>query len=1267
MREDTGLSTGSMSHSNSSTSRKKGHTRQLLDTVQGAEAAAGRRKPGAQRPKADKSSHARPLDQDLTPAGSIHFYLHLSTAASLLRIHSLSPPPAAPHDDTQAGDACASGLPAMSSDPLASLYWPPDVARYNMEALLFLSSAWLRTACVLSALFWVAFRAYQVLSQPVEKLVQVLGLEVPVAPLVSLAGIKADGILLHWKPPDQRTSVLKYVIRINGIDIGDISPQETSITIENLQPNHHYTVRIVTLNSSNFQAPSIPIRLRTLPATSDQFYGSNPPKDAHSPSNDEDFTPTPIIRPNKSLVDVVPPFVAPAMTREHSNSTSRMRRPDTGRRNSPASQTLDQARSALEATDVTDSIKQLTEKLDSLRRELDDMEKQIQDEDQDFLSQKSALVEKRDEKKAALKEKEDASRDLRKEVATLERQNASAQTRRAQQEKLLRQKEAERNKLKEDVARWTREAVELHDVAEGIKTERVEYESAAEQRIQAVKDKYNEELLANKSLEDVIREKGIQIKALEEERKTLEESQEGGEAPDGPDHAEREEDNRWRMTLGLLQQQYAHAWTLFTEAERASHEANSRLQFLQQRRMSQPQMFSSPPVPEMGPVRRNSQRARPLSMREGLLAAATGGFVHTSSAPFNSIPTTASPPFASVTPYFNPVNGMAIPPPRTHNNSFSQADFESLTGGAPMSPTAGALLPAGLFGDDLGLTDAEDEDDLGLPQAPSLEPSPNMRNVLPGLGAPGTLEQTQAPSSPVSPQSRSPSNFASPRESAGELQHFPNTDNIDSDRRSIRSTSSSFKINPQASRFGGLFGLNRQRGKTFSDEGPALGSLKPSQSQSLPRQEHGVDAPGSSRRRGSHSEGAWYDSFIRTKTQPVESSSSPNHVATRKRPFNMFGTKADPWLTSMLGFEKPPSPRQGSTKSGEGMALPRPSTESQTRFGWSVDAFGARSSPLGVDWSVNNTNTTSWSRLPSRRPSVQYGSTTNLVSEDLHGDLLEFPSTKSPTQAPIGTRPQSSASHMPNANQLPPVPATPPKLNPTAASFTIPLLGKKSEEDKAEKVKKAAEKAAEKEARRVEKAEKKGEKEKKAKAEKAEKAARKEQEKLLASDASITSESRDATSPHDARMSISTADVSETSPRESLERRVSHTPSEQTGSVGKESFMQKLTRKGSTNHILAFGKKNTLFSKNKASDTPGTPDEMGEDGGFLSAGRGSDSVGNSPNIGTPKDKTSGLSWSSIKRIGKKDKTPSLHESVTSEATGDEDEAADAVEGLGLRT
>lgn len=1033
------------------------------------------------------------------------------------------------------------------------------------------------------------------------------------------------------------------------------------MTIENLQPDHHYVIRIVTLNSASFQAPSLPIRLKTLTADSEQFYGSAPPKESRDSGHDDEYTPTPIIRPNKNLVDImVPPLVAPVMAREHSNSTSRARRSETGRRNSPASQTIEQAKSAQEAAASMESIKQLTEKLDSLRRELDDMERQIQDEEEEFQTQKAILVEKRDEKKAALKEKEDASRDLRKEVASLERANASAQTRRTQQERLLRQKEAERKKLKDDVARWAREAGELRAAAERIQTERTEYESASETRIKEMKDKYAEDIQTNKSLEEVIREKGTQIKALEEERKKLEEGEEGADAQEGSENAEADEDKRWLITLPSLQQRYAQAWALFTEAERANHEASARLQYLQQRRMSQPQLMSGISQ-EFVLTRRNSQRSRPLSMREPLTSAIPGGFVHSTAAPFNGGITTTSPSFASATPYFNPVNGMAIPPPSAQASSFSQAEIDSLTGGAPMSPTAGALLPSGLFGDDTGLTDAEDEDDPGPPQPPP-DPSPNLRNVLPGLGAPGTLDQIQSPSSPVSVQSRSPSAFASPRDSAGQLAYYPNNENVvDSDKRSIRSTSSSFKNLPQTTRFGGLFGLSRQRGKTL-DQGPPLGSLKLSQSQSLPRQDiDGLDPIGSQRRRGSHSGGAWYDAFMRTKTQPVESSSNPKHVATRKRAFNMFGTKGDPWLTSALGLgDRPSSPRQGSTQSGEANVLPRPSTESQTRFGWSVDAFGARSSPLGVDWSMNNNNSTSWSRMPSRRPSMQHGSSASLLNEGLlHGDIPDFPSTtRSPTQAPIGTRPQSSASFIPP----PPVPPTPPKqLNPTAAAFTsIFTRGKETDEDKAEKAHKAAEKAAEKEAKRAERKEEKG-KEKKAKAEKADKASRKEKEKLLASEVAAHDSGKDTGSPLDPRRSrdnrsISTADISDASPRESLERSISQTTSESQppGAFGKETFMQKLSRKSSTSQFLQFGKaKSSLFSK-KPSEVV-TPDEMDEDAGALLA-RSTDSPGASPSIGTPKDKSSALSWSSIKRIGKRgDKTPSLHESIASEATGDEDD------------
>ncbi|KAF2476114.1 uncharacterized protein BDR25DRAFT_300911 [Lindgomyces ingoldianus] len=1146
----------------------------------------------------------------------------------------------------------------MLSQPHSALYWHPHVTHYNMEAFVFVSSGWLKTFFVLSALFWVAYRGYQVLSKPVEELVALLGLEVPVAPIVSLAGIRADGVLLHWKPPDARASVLKYVIRINGIDIGDVSPQETSVTIENLQPDHHYLIRIVTLNSANFQAPSIPIRLRTLPASSEQFYNTVPHKEADDGGDDDEYTPTPIIRPNKNLVDIIiPPVAAPPMAREHSNSTSRVRRVEIGRRNSPASQTADQARSAKEEADSMESIKQLTERLDSLRREIDDMEKQIKEEEDEFRASKVSLLEKRDEKKAALKEKEDASRDLRKEVASLERHNTAAQTRRTQQERVLRQKEAERKKLKDDMARWGREAGDLRAAVERIGKERTNLEATSEQKIQALKDKHADEIQTNKSLEEVIREKGTQIKALEEERKKLEEGEEGGDTQDGPDNAEKEEDRQWVLTLNALQQRYAQAWSLFTEAERASQEASNRLTFLQQRRLSQPQMFNNPPPPELVPGRRNSHRSRPVSMREPLTSAAPGGFVHSTAPPFNASISSVSPTFPNATPYFNINNGMALPPPRNNLNisSFPQAEMEILTGGAPMSPTAGALLPSGLFENDTGTTDTEDEDDPGPPQAPS-NPSPNLRNVLPGLGAPGTLDQVQSPSSPVSIQSRSPSVFASPRDSAGQLAYYPTNENqtlVDSDKRSVRSTSSSFITNAQTTRFGNIFGLNRQRGKTFSDQGPPLGSLKAAQSQSLPRQEaSGLDPIGSSRRRGSHSGGAWYDAFVRTsKTQPVESSHSPKHVATRKRPFNMFGSKGDPWLTAALGMDRPSSPRQDSSKSSDLNLLPRPSTESQTLFGWPVDKFGARGSPLGADWSTGNP--TSWSRMPSRRPSMQHGSTVSLVHEDLLlGDTPDFPSTtRSPTQAPIGTRPQSSASYIPPGGPIPPTP--PKQLNPAAPNFTSIFLKKKSDEDKAKK-------AAEKEAKKAEKEER----ERKIKAEKAEKAARKEKEKerLIASETAANDSGKDTSSPlaprqsRDNRSMSTDYDDSNASPRESLERSISQTPSESqahANAFGKESFIQKLSRKSSSSQFLQFGKgKTSLFSK-KTNEAV-TPDEAEEEGGLLV--RSVDSPGNSPLIGTPKDKTSALSWSSIKRIGKRgDKTPSLHESITSEATGDEDE------------
>ena len=50
-----------------------------------------------------------------------------------------------------------------------------------------------------------------------EELQELLGLDIPSIPEVSLSGITPDSVLLYWKPPDTQTASLKHTIEVNGI------------------------------------------------------------------------------------------------------------------------------------------------------------------------------------------------------------------------------------------------------------------------------------------------------------------------------------------------------------------------------------------------------------------------------------------------------------------------------------------------------------------------------------------------------------------------------------------------------------------------------------------------------------------------------------------------------------------------------------------------------------------------------------------------------------------------------------------------------------------------------------------------------------------------------------------------------------------------------------------------------------------------------------------------------------------------------------------
>lgn len=63
----------------------------------------------------------------------------------------------------------------------------------------------------------ILYRIWQIYKKPVDELVNLLGLDIPPAPEVSLAGITSDSVVLYWKPPDLQSTSLTHSIHVNGI------------------------------------------------------------------------------------------------------------------------------------------------------------------------------------------------------------------------------------------------------------------------------------------------------------------------------------------------------------------------------------------------------------------------------------------------------------------------------------------------------------------------------------------------------------------------------------------------------------------------------------------------------------------------------------------------------------------------------------------------------------------------------------------------------------------------------------------------------------------------------------------------------------------------------------------------------------------------------------------------------------------------------------------------------------------------------------------
>ena len=1018
----------------------------------------------------------------------------------------------------------------------------------------------------------LVIRAYSVVKTPNEVLVDKLGLDIPPAPIITLEEISFKEIQISWKQTDPQNSVHAYVVELNGKAIGQTKKTEASATIHNLLPGTFYDVRVFTISATRFQTPSQVLHVRT--STSTQEASSEDSNDGQ-PHLTAYATKVPSLQTAPS---------ATLMVRETSGGQPGARRGTVGRRVSPihpvsevlSGQADDNARTVED--EINGDLAQLSERFQKAQQEDDSVEAQIVDAEKEFEVQSQQLERHREELRRSLKERDELSNDLKKQVHKLETANRTAQSEKNKKERLLQQKEGQRKKRREEVARWDDQISSMKDEMAGIETQKAAIEKRAQSDLAEIRRKMDEEQRDITLLEEENKEKALHIQALEEERKQLNAENETEESREA-DRAELEREAKWREKLNSLGQTYSNLWQHLVFAREQYRLAQDRLAFLESTRRAATASFTSMAL-DVEAVRRVPKpirRPRHGSSLASSISSPRAGFppeIYTS-VPYLSGPT-ASP--TALGPLFNMANGTTMRVPE--ESITPPLEEPEIPEGVPMSPRADALLPADLLGD-------ESADEL-----PEEEADEEKKTSIPALGSfstmpPPALPENGKQSGSPSPVSSSNRSFSSPHESF-----------FDNDQRSIDSSQqakdSAFTAAQQGSRklMSNLFSFNRQRGKTVADQPPLLGSLKTGQSQSFPRNLGDEFDPVSQRRRRLLYGGTW--AFPGNFLPRPSGNEDQSHPPTTRRAFpSIFGLGKttsstpgfDPFTARTNSFDANiridnSSPRPSSTYSFDNFdKLPRPSLESQF-LAWAPERAALRGSPLAPDWA----STHSFSRNPSRRASVQQGSTSNL-SLVARGDQDFLDSSSRATQAPIGTRPTSSQR-----------PATP-KLNPAAPSFTT-LFSKRTDKSK-------------------------------------DKAKLKELSKDKVNDAP------DESSPPDSRKSKETPSITATTStlesRESLER----LNSGQSGAASQEitplkpTFISKITRKASSNKFGSWKDKGGLFSRKEQSTPTGELEEGDASSATEQLGKSLESTSTTPSAEDKKaaSRTS-LSWSFMRKSKK---------------------------------
>ncbi|KAH6609323.1 hypothetical protein Trco_002669 [Trichoderma cornu-damae] len=1040
------------------------------------------------------------------------------------------------------------------------------IVGYQLDALL---AQHFKMALTLGAVLWLLHRGWQTLWKPVPELINILGVDIPEPPDVSLAGIRSDAATLSWTRPTSNRPVQKYSIQVNGVHVGDSPGNEVAITVTGLKPNHFYNIRVVAVGPNNFQAGSALLRLRTFGKDGRPLLGNSrlptsftdPDQPRISPGDDESDDSDDAQFPVPSVEAAPVLDGSSANTREANGIVAGQRRNTINRRHSPSVASTDQPHIKLPILDGPElSLDELNCKFEGIRKEIDDMLALYAKDEAESQQQEEELKREKERKRQILKEKEEQTAQLKAMVRITMEQMRGAEKDRAKKEQQLRDKETKKSKVRDNVSKLDAETQRMKRDREGLEAQKV---ALAEKRDLDVRklDAINAELLDKcAELEAELKDKGKQLQDLKAAREQL---------PDAHDDQWREEDLKIKREWEARRKELHARWV--AEARRAYELDQQILLVTKQLRIGHSNLdfLNQGAAPNPNVDFEASPSARPRRLSQHSISMPNANMP--SPSPVMPSEPSYQPPAGFTHAGFGPALFMDM---TAHGRGQPQTEADMREANGPLSPSAArSFLPSNIF------------DEM---EEPDLRPR---ERLLPEsiLGD----EDVQSPASP----SPSFNIFASPHGSSQNLP-FPQY----SERRDRRPSLASLGISHsatsppapvQAHRLLSLLAVLRNRGpKAADDLGPALGTLKPGQSQSFPR---GTDEQEVLENRRKINFSSWMN---RNSTGPDSFAGMP---FSSSRPFS--ARRLIPFGNNSSGGMFADGAANGSRPASiASIDMPRPSTDSGSIWGIQGDQGGLLGAKNRL-WSPENR----WpSRSGSRRPSI-HGSpsilTTTLASAEdaiLDEDDLLDPQTSPSQVGVIGSRPPTA---LKSINQ---------RLNPAAPTFMGNLFRG------AGKDKSARDRAKEERAKGKEPA-----------------------TPGMGFPHGLGDFPPRAHMSRDARSIHTQASVPESHESLMLDSALSNTPSDlnsnaDSAAKDQDNVVMKLFRKGSSSKFglsTRLGKDSGLFKKGPGSaansdrnmsadhrSSIGDMDDLGEDAAQL--GRSYDSLGSSPSLGPSKSRDS---------------------------------------------